>query len=75
MSAAIVIAILTPNSGKRVIDLGAEPKLHCGGAQNSDNHSSPENAAMETARLGVTTKISFKIGFSFSLVSQIISRG
>lgn len=75
MSAAVEVATMTPNFGKRVIDLGAEPKLLRGEAWNRDNHSSPENAAMETARLGLTTEISFKIGFSFSLVSQIISRG
>lgn len=63
------------NLGKRVPDLQARPKLLCGGAWNSDNHSSPKNAAIETARLGLTTEISFKIGFSLSLVSQIISRG
>lgn len=44
LSAAIEIAPMTSNFGKRVTDLGAEPKILCGGAWNSDNHNRPENA-------------------------------
>lgn len=73
MSVAIR-AMITSNTGKKLLIQKLDLHFLCERACNSDIHSSRGNATVETARLGRTTELSFNIGF-FSLVSQVISRG
>ena len=70
-----ILATMTSNIGKQLwvqeLSLNFLVRER---AWDSDVHSSRGNATVETARLGRTTEVSFKIG-SFLLVSQVISRG
>lgn len=67
---------MTPNFGgkKNVIESGVEPKLLCEGVWNTNNHSSHSHAIVETRRLELTRKISFKIRFFYSGVRNYFQR-
>lgn len=60
------IATMTLNIGKKLLIQELNLNFFVERVWNSDNHSSRGNAAVETARRGLTTEISFEITFLWS---------